>query len=355
MYAFWRVPRGARARQSRAAFLAAPALLSWLLLSAMASSAMAERLPLRKFTTEDGLAHARVRRIVRDPRGFLWFCTVDGLSRFDGAEFVTYRTSDGLPDPWVTDVLATRDGAYWVATNAGVAIFDPLARPAANDAPPSIGDRPRQFFTRVAAEGSPAHRQVRVLLEDRAGRIWAGGQGGLSILDRSGSTLTFRPVVPGPAAMVTSLVDSADGGLWMGTLDGLFHRRPSGAVIPEPTATRAGVRHVRALARDGDGRLWVGHDEGLLVLGPGAEGSRVAPSSRPPPRLRCGLARSPTSTSDASRRRVHHDAGGRADRPPGTRARDRIGRAHARGDGRGPEPRRWRADHQREPGPGPRR
>ena len=197
MYAFWRVPRGARARQSRAAFLAAPALLSWLLLSAMASSAMAERLPLRKYTTEDGLAHARVRRIVRDPRGFLWFCTVDGLSRFDGAEFVTYRTGDGLPDPWVTDVLATRDGAYWVATNAGVAIFDPFARAAANDRPPSTDDRARQFFTRVASEGSPAHRQVRVLLEDRAGRIWAGGQGGLSILDRSGSTLKFRPVVPG--------------------------------------------------------------------------------------------------------------------------------------------------------------
>ena len=106
----------------------APALLSCLLLSAIASDAMAERLPLRKYTTEDGLAHARVRRIVRDPRGFLWFCTVDGLSRFDGAEFVTYRTADGLPDPWVTDVLATRDGAYWVATNAGVATFDPFAR-----------------------------------------------------------------------------------------------------------------------------------------------------------------------------------------------------------------------------------
>ena len=101
----------------------------------MASSAMAERLPLRKYTTEDGLAHARVRRIVRDPRGFLWFCTVDGLSRFDGAEFVTYRTGDGLPDPWVTDVLATRDGTYWVATNAGVAMFDPFARAAGNDRP----------------------------------------------------------------------------------------------------------------------------------------------------------------------------------------------------------------------------
>ena len=229
------------------------------------------------------------------------------LSRFDGAEFVTYRTGDGLPDPWVTDVLTTRDGAYWVATNAGVAMFDPSARARrATTVSASTDDRPRQFFTRVASEGSPAHRQVRVLLEDRAGRIWAGGQGGLSILDRSGSTLTFRPVVPGPAAMVTSLVESADGGLWMGTLDGLFHRRPSGDVICRSRLPRAlASRHVRALAQDGDGRLWVGHDEGLLVLGPGAGGSRLASSSSPPAaRLRCGLARHrrlrlPTQADDA--------------------------------------------------------
>ena len=94
-----------------------------------------------------------------------------------------------------------------------------------------------------------------------------------SVLDRSGSALTFRPVVPSPTAMVTSLVEGVDGGLWMGTLDGLFHRLASGDVVPEPTAARAGVRNVRALALDDDGRLWVGHDEGLLVLGPGAAGS----------------------------------------------------------------------------------
>ena len=265
---------------------------------------MAERLPIRKYTTEDGLAHARVRRIVRDPRGFLWFCTVDGLSRFDGAEFVTYRTGDGLPDPWVTDVLATRDGAYWVATNAGVAIFDPFARAAGNDRPPSTDDRPRQFFTRVASEGSPAHRQVRVLLEDRAGRIWAGGQGGLSILDRSGSTLTFRPVVPGPAAMVTSLVDSADGGLWMGTLDGLFHRRPSGAVIPEPTAiarwrqARPGVgpgRRWPALGRPRRGlaraRTWRGGITGRTIGAPPAHATAV----RARPIADFGFRRKPTT------------------------------------------------------------
>ena len=47
----------------------------------------AETLPVKSYTTSDGLAHDRVNRIVRDSRGFLWFCTSEGLSRFDGYEF----------------------------------------------------------------------------------------------------------------------------------------------------------------------------------------------------------------------------------------------------------------------------
>ena len=239
---------------------------------------------------------------MRDPRGFLWFCTIDGLSRFDGAEFVTYRTADGLPDPWVTDLLTTRDGEYWVATNGGVARFDGTRRVARDGGRPA--EERRQLFSPVAFEGSPTQRQVRVLLEDRAGRVWAGGRGGLFVLDRSGSVLSFRPVVPSPTALVTSLVEGVDGGMWMGTLDGLFHRLASGDVLPEPTAARAGIRNVRALALDDDGRLWVGHDEGLLVLGPGAAGQLA--SSTPRQLRPCGAGpsrqrrlRLPTGSEDA--------------------------------------------------------
>lgn len=40
--------------------------------------AVAERLPVRLYTTADGLAQNAVNRIARDSRGFLWFCTDEG-------------------------------------------------------------------------------------------------------------------------------------------------------------------------------------------------------------------------------------------------------------------------------------
>src|ERR1700736_1260753 len=92
--------------------------------------ARAERLPLKAYTVADGLAHNEINKIVRDSRGFLWFCTADGLSRFDGYTFTNFGTDQGLPHANVTGLLETRSGEYWVATYGGIVRFNPKGAPA---------------------------------------------------------------------------------------------------------------------------------------------------------------------------------------------------------------------------------
>src|SRR5262245_33051185 len=99
-------------------------------LVAVAAHTAAERLPLRAYTTADGLAHDHVKCIFPDSRGFLWLCTAQGLSRFDGRRFATYGVEHGLEELYVNDFVETRAGEYWVATNGkGVYRFDPEPRP----------------------------------------------------------------------------------------------------------------------------------------------------------------------------------------------------------------------------------
>ena len=83
------------------------------LLFCAASFVRAESLPFKAYTTSEGLAHDRVNRIVRDSRGFLWFCTSEGLSRFDGYEFKNYTQDDGLPHRAVNVFLETKNGEFW--------------------------------------------------------------------------------------------------------------------------------------------------------------------------------------------------------------------------------------------------
>ena len=48
-------------------------------------------------------------------------------SRAEQLPIRTYTTADGLPHRVVYDLLITRNGEYWAATTAGLAHFDPFA------------------------------------------------------------------------------------------------------------------------------------------------------------------------------------------------------------------------------------
>ena len=94
---------------------------------ALVGTASAERLPIKTYTTADGLAHLRVTCIVVDSRGFLWLCGPQGLSRFDGQGFATYGVTEGLTNTRINSFLQTSLGAYFVATNGGgVYRFTPM-------------------------------------------------------------------------------------------------------------------------------------------------------------------------------------------------------------------------------------
>src|SRR5947208_70999 len=49
-------------------------------------------------TTDDGLVDNSVTAILQDSRGFMWFGTPSGLSRYDGYRFTTYQHDDDQPN-----------------------------------------------------------------------------------------------------------------------------------------------------------------------------------------------------------------------------------------------------------------
>src|SRR5215469_2343834 len=112
-------------------FRAASASLSPRLSLALVASALlcAERLPVKTYTTADGLAGNHVYCIVQDPSGFLWFCATGLLSQFDGYSFANYGMKVGNLNARVRDFRISRQGAYWVATNDGLFRLDPRSPP----------------------------------------------------------------------------------------------------------------------------------------------------------------------------------------------------------------------------------
>src|SRR5258708_40375543 len=97
--------------------------LCLILAIATSQSLRAQQPSFRIFSTQDGLVRNWVTKIHRDSQGYLWFCTVEGISLFDGYRFTNFSTRDGLPSRMVVDMIETGHGYYWFATLAGLARF----------------------------------------------------------------------------------------------------------------------------------------------------------------------------------------------------------------------------------------
>jgi ligand-binding sensor domain-containing protein/two-component sensor histidine kinase len=239
------------------------------------TAARTERLPIRAYTAADGLVDERVKCIVPDSRGFLWFCGPDGLSRFDGQAFTTYGVPQGLAYTRINDFLETSRGGYWVATNGGgVYRFTPLLRGPLKHDDGRTGAEERSRFTAFPVGDGPQTNRVNVLHEDRSGWLWAGTDGGLFVLDERSAQPSFRPVAlgfpsrPDRAVQVWAFAEDRVGSLWIGTSWGLARRSSDGRIVHTSLLTSQGTDHVRALLIDEENRIWIGHDAGLIVFKP---------------------------------------------------------------------------------------
>ena len=220
----------------------------------IAQPVRAERLPLRNYRSTDGLPHDRIKSIFRDSRGFLWFCTVEGLGRFDGHRFERYGIVDGLPSPSINDIIEASAGVYWIASNGGgISRFD----------------ADRRTFTSVRLAEAYLSNRVNTIRLDHNGRLWAGADAGLFWLDpQMSSTVPHREVLPAESGIgVTRLLIGSDGSLWIGSPRGLTRLVP-GRAFRVYRVDIDGRWPVRALGEGSEGRLWVAGDRGLFVCRP---------------------------------------------------------------------------------------
>jgi signal transduction histidine kinase/ligand-binding sensor domain-containing protein len=222
----------------------------------------AERLPVKVYTSADGLGSSFVDYLMRDSRGFMWFCTRDGLSRFDGARFVTYRVGDKNSPPGIETISETSDGSYWIATTGGFYRFKAEALSRTDQ---DSGDRP--FLN---AEFIDEGRGATV--EDRQGNIWYIGQDLYLVHEQNGKVQFERKSLnlaanPNQPLRVFQGRLGPDGSIWINTNYGLVRRLPDGRIIILQHET--GVTYgLTTLTIEKNGRVWVGWSGEVYVVMP---------------------------------------------------------------------------------------
>ena len=74
---------------------------------------------VKKYNIEHGLSSNTVYSSMNDSKGYMWFGTDKGVSRFNGDNFSNYTVSDGLTDNEVFNIFEDSQGRIWFATFNG--------------------------------------------------------------------------------------------------------------------------------------------------------------------------------------------------------------------------------------------
>ena len=97
--------------------------MRWLLAACLALSQIGQAqhpFPIRHLTTTDGLSQGSCFYIQKDSRGFMWMSSQNGLNRYDGTHFTTYKfdvqDSTTIGKGEVRGIIEDPSGNLWVGT-----------------------------------------------------------------------------------------------------------------------------------------------------------------------------------------------------------------------------------------------
>lgn len=249
---------------------------------------------------EQGLSQSSVRVIFQDSRGFLWFGTEDGLNRYDGYTFKSYKPEPSNPtsisNGWINAIVEDQDGYLWVGTSlGGLNRYDPFKG---------------EFTQYQHADGQPTSvkdNHISALLVDRDNRLWIGTLNGLDRFEPESESFRHLPYAeiqpkavegnvnnpdaqtnPGNARYypdsiqsdklssknVSTIFQDSIGRLWIGTSDGGLNLFDEGSgtftvyqnIESKPTTISS--NRITALTENSQGDLWIGTNSGLNLFDP---------------------------------------------------------------------------------------
>jgi signal transduction histidine kinase/ligand-binding sensor domain-containing protein len=148
-----------------------------------------------------------ITALAQTPDGTLWAGTFQHGVVFLAPGARAWQAAPGLPDGRIRKMLVTRSGVLYVATGTGLARWQ---------------DGARGFVWQNRIDGQPLRFALFALAEDAAGRIWAGGEAGLWLLEPGTSGLQVirhqaQRADSLAADQVYGLLADSRGRLWVST------------------------------------------------------------------------------------------------------------------------------------------
>ncbi len=292
-------------RSARIKFFLRHLFVYALTLNAMClADAQVGKLTMDQFTIQDGLSNSHITALFQDSRGYIWVGTTDGLNRYDGYGFVSYRhhplIDSTIVGNYIQAITETPDGDIWIGTrNSGIAIwqkkdgkFNNIGKNSklfkalrengvfgmqtdgehvwikTRNAIARVNYRTKAFekydhYSSVLKKGTSDSYPVVTGF----GRIWFGSKDGIQYIDRTDEVL--KRIEPGQnreQVEVSSLVVVNDSIIFAGSANGLWRYNVNSERINQvyKKTNRLERQEVKAILTGSNGLVWLATPEGLM-------------------------------------------------------------------------------------------
>ncbi|NDW13631.1 helix-turn-helix domain-containing protein [Bacteroides sp. 214] len=245
------------------------------------------------YSRKDGLPSNAISDILLDSRGYMWFSTWEGLSRFDGFDFVNYKTGADSNIPYlhnrISRIHEDKSGNIWMMMYDGK--FFRLNRKT-DKFESLIGSFPNSINARIegplfASDGTVwaiiqdtgaleietdslsnrmavrfhplADIKINQLYEDSFSTIWAATSGGARVM--KSDILAIKQHEENEEALVTTQLDSC---IYWGTANGNLIKYDYTNRLLIQNTIKAGEKILSITSNDKESALYIGTQQSGL-------------------------------------------------------------------------------------------
>jgi diguanylate cyclase (GGDEF)-like protein len=189
---------------------------------------------------EDG--KMSVQSFWEDSNGKMWIGVNGGLYIAQNGEVEVVKEADGHH---IQAVREDKNGNVWVASNKGILLFQNY-----------------QFKQLFCTKNGLPNEIINLVYEDKQGRLWFGGFGGLSeFKDGKFTNYTAKEGLTGN--YVRTIYEDNEGTLWIGTYDEGLSRFKDGKFTNYKAENGLSNNGVFAIQEDQRGFFWISSNQGI--------------------------------------------------------------------------------------------